>query len=102
MAEIFGPNGGHYGGVPLVCTCEMSQLVLGGMAKGHELLQQLLYRGIVSRTLSLPLITYSCSHSGHIKIYDDGDIIFHTIKYRVCGQINFYTCNYMCSNLDDN
>ena len=33
----------------------MSQLVLGGMAKGHELLQQLLHRGIGSRTLSLPL-----------------------------------------------
>ena len=35
--------------------CEMSQLALGGMARGHELLQQLLHRGIGSRTLSLPL-----------------------------------------------
>ena len=35
--------------------CEMSQLVLGGMAKGHELLQQLLHRGIGSRTRSFPL-----------------------------------------------
>ena len=34
--------------------CEISQLVLG-MVKGHELLQQLLHRGIGSRTLSLPL-----------------------------------------------
>ena len=34
--------------------CEMSQLVLGGMAKGHELVQQLLHRGIGNRTLSLP------------------------------------------------
>ena len=33
--------------------CEMSQLVLGGMAKGRELLQQLLHRGVGSRTLSL-------------------------------------------------
>ena len=39
----------------LVYMCEMSQLVLGGMAKGHELLQQLLHRGIGSRTLSLSL-----------------------------------------------
>ena len=31
--------------------CEMSQLVLGSMAKGHELL----HRGIESRTLSLSL-----------------------------------------------
>ena len=35
--------------------CEMSQLVLGGMAKVHELIQQLLYSTIESRTLSLPL-----------------------------------------------
>ena len=35
--------------------CEMSQLVLGSMAKGHELSQQLLHRGIGSKILSLPL-----------------------------------------------
>ena len=31
----------------------MSQFVLGGMEKGHELIQQLLCRAIGSRTLSL-------------------------------------------------
>ena len=36
--------------------CEMSQLVLDGMAKGPELLQQLLHRGIENRTLSLPTL----------------------------------------------
>ena len=35
--------------------CEMSQLVLGGMAKGHELIQGLLHSAIESRTLSLSL-----------------------------------------------
>ena len=35
--------------------CEMSQLILGGMAKGHELIEQLLHSTIGSRILSLPL-----------------------------------------------
>ena len=33
--------------------CEMSLFVLGGMAKGHDLIQQLLHSAIGSRTLSL-------------------------------------------------
>ena len=36
--------------------CEMSQFVLGSMAKGHELLQQLLHSGIGSGTLPLSLL----------------------------------------------
>ena len=34
----------------------MSQLVLGGTAKGHELIQQLLHSPIGSRTLPLSLL----------------------------------------------
>ena len=33
--------------------CEMSQLVLGGMAKGHELIQQLLHGSRVGHSLPL-------------------------------------------------
>ena len=58
--------------------CEMSQLVLGSMAKGHELSQQLLHSGIGSRTLSLPLyyilllkhMKSACTHCHlHLHIY---------------------------------
>ena len=45
---------------PIASTsCDISHTYatssIGGMVKGHELLQQLLHRGIGSRTLSLPL-----------------------------------------------
>ena len=51
--------------------CEISVYVLGGMAKGHELIQQLLHRIIGSRTLSLSSIIYSQYYAGLFSLHTD-------------------------------
>ena len=38
--------------------CEMSQLVLGGITKGHELIQRLLHSPTWSKTLPPTLLYY--------------------------------------------
>ena len=56
---------------PCVTAVNRNSLVFGGMAKVHELLQQLSHRGIESRTLSLPLYyNYALDHM-------DGETFHH-------------------------
>ena len=85
----------------------MSQLVLGSMAKGHELLQQLLHRDTGSRTLSLSLyyillvedMRYKYLLNGY-NLTKDGH---HVLLPNNLSELNEYMCgplnrkDYICS-----